>query len=419
MNRSGGGLVGDKPAWLGDLERALGAAGVARDERLQLTEASPAAIVLERLGGATPPAPGPPVLSANLSVLPLAGLLQAILEARRSGLLVYRHRRHEKTIYFQLGEVIFASSNQVVDRLGECLLRSGAINAEELREAERAFVAGDRFGRTLVERGFLTPRELWNGVRNQVEEIVRSLFVVPEGRVWFWEGEFQPDNVVRLSLETSRLISEGQQRSAELRKFLSVLEDPRVQLARTADTRATLAGSERAIFDSISAGRSFPELCSQLGLDRESAARSVQLLRLVGAVKLMRLPDASAREPVDAGLTAQAGALVKLIAALRGAIASAEGSSAVDERLARVLHEAAARFPALLAGVDLGPGGALDAELLAERATRIPGLGRESLATALGELAAYLEFELVNHPKLSDPAAFLASLEPLRRAAAG
>ncbi len=411
--------MGEKPAWLGDLERALAEAGVAPDERLQLTEASPSTLVLARLGASPPPAQGAPVLSANLSVLPLAGLLQAILEARRSGLLLYRHRRHEKVIYFQLGEVIFASSNQVVDRLGECLLRSGAISAEELQQAERAFAPGDRFGRTLVELGFLTPRELWNGVRNQVEEIVRSLFVVPEGRVWFFEGEFQPDNVVRLSLETSRLISEGQQRCAELRKFLVVLEDPRVQLARTLDNRATLAGSERAIFEAIAAGRPFPELCRELGLDRESAARSVQLLRLVGAVKLMRLPDPGTREPVDAALAAQAGALVKLIAELRGAIAAAEGSAAIDERLGRVLHDGTARFPALLTGVELGHGGTLDADLLADRALRIPGLGRESLAAALGELVTYLEFEVVNHPKLSDPSRFLASLEPLRRAAAG
>ena len=36
----------------------------------------------------------------------------------------------------------------------------------------------------------------------------------------------------------------------------------------------------------------------------------------------------------------------------------------------------------------------------------------------LGELIAYLEFELVNHPKVSDAAGFLRGLESLRRTAA-
>ena len=38
-------------------------------------------------------------------------------------------------------------------------------------------------------------------------------------------------------------------------------------------------------------GSSFPEVCETLGFDRESAARCIQLLRLVGAVKLVRVQE--------------------------------------------------------------------------------------------------------------------------------
>jgi hypothetical protein len=38
-------------------------------------------------------------------------------------------------------------------------------------------------------------------------------------------------------------------------------------------------------------------------------------------------------------------------------------------------------------------------------------------AAALGEMVTYLEFELMNHPKVADPAGFLRGLAPLRRAA--
>jgi hypothetical protein len=370
--------------------------------------------------GAPLPIEAPPALVVDLTVLPAAGVLSAIHEAKRSGLALFRQREHEKRIYLDGGEVVFASSNQAVDRLGECLLRSGAITLDELRDAERAFQPGDRFGRVLVERGVLTPRELWNGVRNQVEEIVRSLFAVPNGRLWFWEGDIRPDNVVRLSLETSRLIAEGQQRSAELRRFLTVLDDPRVQLSQTGlATQPVLAESERAIYAAVRAGRPFAAVVAELGVDRESAARSVQLLRLVGAVKLMRLPDVAAAPPQDPALAARAEAFGKLIATMMGEIASAEGDRGIHARLSRELHEVAGRFPALLAGVDLAESdGVLDARTLAERAARIPDGGAELLAAALGELVAYLEFELLNHPKLPDATGLLRSLEPLRRAAA-
>ncbi len=361
----------------------------------------------------------PSALEADLAVISASGVLSAIHEANRSGMILYRQRQQEKRIYLENGEVIFASSNQAVDRLGECLLRSGAINLEELRDAERAFNPSDRFGRVLVERGILTPRELWNGVRNQVEEIVRSLFAVPGGRCWFWEGEIRPDNVVRLSLETGRLISEGQQRGAELRRFLTVLDDPRVQLAQTgAGAEPTLAGSERAIHGAVGVGRSFAEVCTELELDRESAARSVQLLRLVGAVKLMRLPEHARVVVEDPALTARSEAFAKLIAVLVGEVATADGDRSVDARLARELHEVAGRFPALLAGVEIAAGGGVDAAEVAERAAQLPDSGADVLTAALGELVSYLEFELMNHPNVADPGALLRSLEPLRRAAA-
>ena len=367
------------------------------------------------------PVEGEPALVVDLAVLPAAGVLSAIHEAKRSGLILFRQRQHEKRIYLAAGEVIFASSNQAVDRLGECLLRSGAITLAELREVERNFRPGDRFGRVLVECGVLTPRELWNGVRNQVEEIVRSLFAAPTGRLWFWEGEIRPDNVVRLSLETERLISEGQQRCAELRRFLTVLEDPRVQLSQTGLAASpSLAESERHLYEAVRTGRPFAEVVAELGVDRESAARSIQLLRLVGAVKLMRLPEAAPLPPRDPQLVARAASLVKVVSALLGEIAQADGDNAGRTRLARELHEVAARFPALLAGVEIAEQGeALDAGTLADRAARLPDDGGDALAAALGELVTYLEFELMNHPRVRDPGGFLRGLEPLRRAAAG
>jgi len=233
--------------------------------------------------------------------------------------------------------------------------------------------------------------------------------------MWFWDGEIRPDNVVRLSLETSRLIVEGQQRCAELRRFLAVLDDARVQLAQTsAVARPNLAGSERVIFAAVGTGRSFRDVVAELRLDPESAARSVQLLRLVGALKLMRLSETPVAN-ADGAIRAKVEAFAKLIDTMRSAIAAAEGDRAVDERIGRQLRELSGRYPALLADLAHADSGAIAADLLAERASRLPGAGEDALISALGELVTYLEFEVINHPKLADAQAFLANLEPLRR----
>jgi len=370
---------------------------------------------------AAAPLPGEPALAADLAVFTPQEVFAWLERTGKSGLVQITHREHAKSVWLHRGEVVFASSNQRVDRLGECLLRAGVLNLEQLREAERCFAPPARFGKVLVERGFLTPRELWNGVKYQVEEIVRSLLLYRAGRVGFTEGEVQPDNVVRLALPTRRLVAEGVQRGEELRKFLKVLESERVELAAAPAADANLARSERALLEAVRSEPRFGPLCERLGVEPEAAARSIQLLRLMGAVKLVRaqappvfLGEGDVEAEVAERVRETVVRLTKLMGELAAPIVAAEGTEGLRERLGRTLEEVAGRFPALLAGMSLGEAASLDPEPLIERALRLPGDPEEQVAGGLGELVAYLEFELKNHPRIDDADAWLESLAPLR-----
>jgi hypothetical protein len=200
--------------------------GLAANDSIRLLTAGRRTIVLERFDGDSAALPWDRdlVLIADVRAFPIADVLHLIHASGQSGFLFFENDSHEKAVYLHRGEVVFASSNQVVDRLGESLLRNGVITLEQHREAKRAYSPPDHFGKILVERGFLTPREVWNGVKAQVEEIVRSLFSYGAGTGLFWEGEVRPDNVVRLSLPTKRLIAEGLRRRDELLKLLAWLE---------------------------------------------------------------------------------------------------------------------------------------------------------------------------------------------------
>lgn len=397
--------------------------GLEEHESVRVLHAGPCTVLLERTGGSQPALPWDRdlVLAAEVRAFPLADCLGLVHAAGKSGFLFFTFQDHAKSIFFHRGEVVFASSSLKVDRLGECLMRAGVLSIEQLREAERCFTPPSRFGKVLVERGFLTPRELWQGVKYQVEEIVRSLFSYTSGHVYFWEGEIQPDNVVRLSLPTRRLVAEGIERRDELFKFLALLEDPRVRLEAVETRAEDLCGNERALFHAIGSEIGFPALCRRAGLDPLSAARTVQLLRLIGAVKVSRsdddgdyLGEADLRSQDEEALHACVSNHVKLLAELAAPIVAVEGAGPLAERLGRVLLETAQRFPALLGGVTLGPGATLDPDPLAVRAMRLPGDRLRQTANALSELVAYLEFELRNHPRLDDPEQFLADLEELR-----
>jgi len=180
------------------------------------------------------PADGRLALSVDIRSFPLSDVLAWLHRAGSSGLLHYSRQEQAKWMWFHRGDVVFAASNQPIDRLGPSLIRAGSISLEQIRTAERRHDPGARFGKVLVERGILTPRQLWAGLQRQAEEIAYSLFAYPSGRLCFWEGEMQPDNVVRLSLPTPHLIRDGSRWRDELRGFGA---------RRCADSAAAGAGS--------------------------------------------------------------------------------------------------------------------------------------------------------------------------------
>lgn len=396
--------------------------GLEAGQRVRVLASTPRTIVLERTG--TAPGTAYPwdrdlVLSADVRAFPIADLLHMIHASAKSGFLSFENAEHAKSVYLHRGEVVFATSNQSVDRLGETLLRAGILTPEQFGEARRGFRPPTRYGKMLVERGLLTPRQVWNGVKLQVEEIVRSLFSYSAGTVLFFEGEVRPDNVVRLSLPTRRLVAEGLRRRDELLRFLSLLENRAVRLRGLPG--ANLAGGERAFHEALAQESSFEEACRRAGVDPLSGARLVQLLRLLGAVAIERADAPEAAAPDGAAGGAEVEALrecverhLQLLGELAAPIVAVEGQAALRSRLAQVAEEAARRFPALLAEIEVGPGGSFDPEELVARALRFPGDRVREVRGALGELVSYLEFDLLNHPRIEEPEVFLEDLEQLR-----
>jgi Domain of unknown function (DUF4388) len=230
-------------------------------------------------------------LRVETRAFPLSDVLGWLNGARKSGLLHFA--RGERCICLHLcsGEVVFARSNRSIDRLGRSLVRAGVLSLEQLREAERAFDGSARFGKVLVERGFLTPRQLWDGLQGQVEEIVHSLFCEPDGVARFFEGHGAPDNVVRSNLSTQQLVREGLASRDRLRRWVARLRDPRLRLEPVAARREWVSGEERALLDALAARPAFATACERLGLDAPTAARMVQFLHRSGAIRIRRGSD--------------------------------------------------------------------------------------------------------------------------------
>ena len=145
----------------------------------------------------------------TLSGIPLPALLRGAVRARKTGVLRVASGAVNKTLYVSEGRIIFATSNDPDDRLGEMLLRKGVITYRALEDSVRALQAGKRQGTILVENGSIRSRDLIEGVTEQVQEIVYSLFPWEEGAYELQEGDLPSREVIVLRMSTGDLLREG------------------------------------------------------------------------------------------------------------------------------------------------------------------------------------------------------------------
>ena len=83
-----------------------------------------------------------------------------------------------KKIFFRSGEIVFASSEIIDDRLGEVCYRRGIITLDQLTESATKVTRTTKFGQVLIRSKMMSDVQLWNALKEQIRHIIRSLFMV-------------------------------------------------------------------------------------------------------------------------------------------------------------------------------------------------------------------------------------------------
>jgi len=148
-------------------------------------------------------------LLGNIQATPLADILEGLRQMKATGTLTLKNRGMTKYIYFRAGQIVFAASTDVNDRLGEILIKCCKLSREHLEHALRLSKksAGlKKLGALLVENGFVTPKDLFIGLKTQVKDIIFSLFLWSEGEYRFEEQ--LPSDIIQLQINIKELITE-------------------------------------------------------------------------------------------------------------------------------------------------------------------------------------------------------------------
>jgi tetratricopeptide (TPR) repeat protein len=165
-------------------------------------------------------------IKGNVREIRFASILVWLSRKRVTGVLSLSTSDFTKKVYLSQGDAVFATSTYTDDRLGIVLLKAGKISVEQYDEsAEILKKSGKRQGMILVELGYLTAKDVFEGVKFQVREIIYSMFNIEDAEYEFIEGDLPSKEVITLKMSTGNLIYEGVKRIDSWTKIKNEMPD--------------------------------------------------------------------------------------------------------------------------------------------------------------------------------------------------
>ena len=135
-------------------------------------------------------------------------ILKDAAESGLTGMIRLENGPIIKAVYFQKGAISFASSNEKSDRLAEVLSVAGKLTPQQVQDAQARLKPNVSLGKTLVELGYISPKDLLWGARAQVDGILHKLLFWTQGKYQVYEGPL-PREIIHLNLPVASVIFEG------------------------------------------------------------------------------------------------------------------------------------------------------------------------------------------------------------------
>jgi uncharacterized protein DUF4388 len=231
------------------------------------------------------------VLSGDLAAFNLSDIFSLLALGKKSGALRLTRGAETRFLTWQAGEIVFARSNSVRNSLGNLLVRHGIITPEQNALSAAKIDETTRHGKVLVRMGFLTAEQLHWAVKQQVLEIVYSLFHWRSGMFEFVEGAVEQQEKITLSMSTTKIIMDGIHRLDEWTRLRSALPDDHAvpqPTVRTVDlaTRRDVAEDPRRLYPLIDGTRTIAEIVESARLGEFEAYAALHQLLTAGLIRI-------------------------------------------------------------------------------------------------------------------------------------
>lgn len=162
----------------------------------------------------------------------LFGFLKQLIEMNFTGSVNGYWEGASKKLFFDKGRIVFATSNQMDDRLGEIIYREGIISLDELLDSAVHVTKEKKFGQVLISLGLFSHLELWHALQSQMYVIVRSFFLQDMISYEIVSGAISPIEIPN-EVASHDLLNELTSFSAMYKDFeASLIDDSTIQITK-------------------------------------------------------------------------------------------------------------------------------------------------------------------------------------------
>lgn len=240
---------------------------------------------------------GPEVLPAtgSLAEYDFPDLIHSLFVRRWSGTVELHRGRVDTSVQVTGGRLVFASSTNRDDRLGELLLKREKITLAQYYEASKAIGKGKRLGTVLVEQGALEPKELVKVVVDHTREVICNVFQWTEGFYRLKEGPDPGTESITLRLSTADIIMEGIGRISAWSRIERGVGGPDARYIRADDYQErlqemTLKPEKLLIVGDLGGARDVASICEASKLGDFEVCRTLWAFRVIGILRRLDTP---------------------------------------------------------------------------------------------------------------------------------
>ena len=207
----------------------------------------------------------------------LCDILALIAQTGWRGELVVLDGDEARSVFFEQGNVVGATTNVEAERLGSVLYRFGVITREELERVVPAVRSGKRFGEAAIELGVLKQDQIYAYIARQIEEIVFATMTVGDGTFFFLDGFDEARLVSRHTASANALLMDGVTRMDELRYFRQKIPSAE-HIPFKVENRGTPASEFHKVYDAIDGKQNVGELGRSTGLGEFETTKALYTL---------------------------------------------------------------------------------------------------------------------------------------------